>query len=278
MTVPDPVASSPDPQNPAPALVTQPNDPTVTAPNPIANLDIAFLSNTPRAGDDVAVSVQARDANNAPVTGQSLILALSTGRDFEKTYALLEGAPGGLYTATVNSTWAGTYRVGVRQGTIAVGTTKSLTFLPADPSTISLKLATPQEKSSSKREAVVSAVLRDSFGNVVDSLARDYRVTTSVGKIKSVEKRGQEIAITAEADAWGVANISVSHLTRSVQDAANTIDVPFSPIVLDIPKGVQTGASFSVPVYIFLPPASGKIGGYRFTLNYWLNITSYPVL
>lgn len=254
-------------ETPTPApLAPIPVTPAATSA-PLRIAELSFSEKGPKAGDSVTVRVSAQHADATPAIDAALQLVLSTGRDYEKTYPLLM-VEADRYEAAITSEWAGTYQAGVRQGGVAVGASQSLTFQPADPATVALKLATPQEKSTSKQEAVIKASLRDRFGNVIDSEVRDYRVTTSLGKIKSVQKQDGEVFITVSADAWGEAAVLVSHLTQNVQDASSSISVPFSAVILDIPKGVQTGASLTVPVYVFLPPQSGKIGGYRFTLNY----------
>lgn len=255
------------PVDSSPAAVTPASPATASAQTSLIFADLSFSEKNPKAGDSVTARVSAQNADATPAIDAALELILSTGRDYEKIYPFTM-VEAGRYEAAITSEWAGTYQVGVRQGGVAVGAPQSLTFQPADPATVALKLATPQEKSASKQEAVIAATLRDKFGNIVDSEARDYRVTTSLGKIKSVQKQDGEVFITVSADAWGEAAVLVSHLTQNVQDASSSISVPFSAVVLDIPKGVQTGASLTVPVYVFLPPQSGKIGGYRFTLNY----------
>lgn len=263
------------PSPPAAPATPLPSSPTT--PLPSSTTPLPFLSTTlsslnfapvnPRAGETVTVKATLLDSENKPAVGEKLTLVLTAGRDYEKTI-LMNDAGAGAYEADVDSTWAGTYKVGLKTANGFLTATRELTFQPAHPEKLDLVLDTPQEKSASKREAVIAATLRDKFENIVDADARDFRVTTDLGTVKKTEKVGKEIFITVEGDAWGMANVSISHLTRSVQDAAAKIKVPFSPIVFDVPKGIKTGEAVQIPAYVFLPPADGKIAGYKFKLNY----------
>lgn len=236
---------------------------------PAASAIINFAPVNPRAGDTVKVTVSVSDEENKPLAAAAdLKLSLAAGSDFEQQYDLKEFETG-KYSVDVTSDWAGTYAVGIYQNTTAVGAPIDLIFLPHDPAEIKLISVTPQEKSASKKEAVISAALRDKFGNTIDAEPRDFRITTDIGTVKKTEKSGQETLITVEADKWGEANLSVSHLNRgAVQDAAAKFKIPFRPVVLDVPKGLEPGKSISIPAYVFLPKDKGKIAGYRLTLNY----------
>ncbi len=249
-----------------PVMSTPPDD---LPPTPAASATINFAPVNPRAGDTVKVTVSVFNKENKPLSGAAdLKLFLAAGSDFEQPYDLKEFETG-KYSTDVTSQWAGTYAVGVYQNTTAVGLPLDLIFRPHDPAEVKLISVIPQEKSASKKEAQVSATLRDKFGNTIDAEPRDFRITTDIGAVKKTEKSGQETLITIEADKWGEANLSVSHLNRgAVQDAAGKLKIPFKPLVLDVPKGLEPGKSISIPAYVFLPKDKGKIAGYRFTFNY----------
>ncbi|GEM_PF-6428208 len=248
--------------------------PLVPSPVPAApdtnQTSINFALVSPRAGETVKATVLLVNAQNEPMSGvHDLHLILSAGWDFEKRYELKEFETG-KYAADITSEWAGTYSVSVYQNTAPVGSPRDLTFAPALPAEVKLILVTPQVKSASKKEAVVSATLQDKFGNTIDADLRDFRISTdNIGSVKKTEKSGNETLITVEANTWGEANLTVSHLNRgAVQDAVGKLKIPFSPLVIDIPKGLEPGKSVSFPAYLFLPKDKGEIAGYKFTFNY----------
>ncbi|MBI2638348.1 hypothetical protein HYW83_02040 [Candidatus Peregrinibacteria bacterium] len=230
---------------------------------------INFAPENPRAGETIKATVSLVNAQKEPMSGvNDLYLVLAAGRDFEKRYDLKE-FEAGKYAVDISSEWAGTYSVGVYQNTAPVGSPLDLVFQPNDPAEIKLISVIPQEKSASKKEAQISATLRDKFGNTIDADAREFRITTDIGTVKKTEKSGAETLITIEADKWGEANLTVSHLNRSaVQDATGKLKIPFKPFVFDVPKGLEPSKSISIPAYVFLPKDKGKIAGYRLTLNY----------
>ncbi|MBI5412919.1 hypothetical protein HZA42_01050 [Candidatus Peregrinibacteria bacterium] len=233
----------------------------------IISAKINFAPVNPRAGESVKVKVQTFDSEGKTIGGASLKLGLSAGLDSWK-YLPLKETSSGNYEGEISSQWAGKYLVAITDGNKTFSGSRELVFQPHYPAELKLSLETSQAKSSSKHEAVVAATLRDKFGNVIETSARDYRVTTSLGTVKKTEQVGQETFITIESDQWGPAEISISHLTRSVQDASAKISVPFSPYVVDVPKGMDAGNQVKIPVYLFLPQSKGKIAQYRFSLDY----------
>lgn len=222
---------------------------TVVPGPPSADFSSITVSNpTVVAGQNVVVRTAIRDANNNPITSGILVSFDAMGGTSTGVFSTTTNEGNGLYSATFMGVISGTAKsLNANINGSAFGNNVSLQVLTGPPSTLTSTISVPSSTVRSHESILVTATIKDSQGNAVNSgitLAFTKTSGTSTGTFDGTVVTGSGGIYTTNYT--GVVAGTPQTLSLSVDGNPLAIST-FLSVTPGIPVVANSGITVSAP-------------------------------
>lgn len=222
---------------------------TVIPGPPAAAFSSIIVTNpTVVAGQNVVVRATVRDSNNNPITSGILVSFDAVGGTSTGVFSTVTNEGSGVYAATFTGVVSGTAKsINTNINGSAFGNSVSLQVLTGPPSTLTSTISVPSSTVRSNESILVTATLKDSQGNAINSgitLAFSKTGGTSTGTFDGTVVTGSGGIYTTNYT--GVTAGTAQTLSVSVDGSPLSIST-FLSVLPGIPVAANSSISVSAP-------------------------------